>query len=97
MANKGKLDKKQKKREVKSVMKASNIDRTLQREESGRYESEISKRFDYLNLNEISNDQIVKNNELVRDYIKKYNDILTEMINRNLAELTSKKKKAVPI
>lgn len=39
----------------------------------------------------------MKSNELVREYIKKYNDILTEMINRNLAELTSKKKKAVPI
>lgn len=55
--------------------------------------AEVDKKFGNLSLESSANDAIIKNSEQIREYIKKYNEILTDLINKNLAELTSKKKK----
>lgn len=55
--------------------------------------AEVDKKFGNLSLESSANDPIIKNSEQIREYIKKYNEILTDLINKNLAELTSKKKK----
>lgn len=61
----------------------------------GRYEMEVEKKFCNFSIESCTNDFLNKNSEQIREYIKKYNEILTELINKNLAELTNKKKKKV--